>query len=100
MRQAGVPAGDGEHLVRGDVQHHGAQKGLDAQGVYLIYIALGVFRAGELLSEGVQPEARMDALLQDAAQFLGPLGVPQTALRKSGRKSCIVEEELKEEEQP
>lgn len=28
------------------------------------------------------------------------LGVPQTALRKSGRKSCIVEEELKEEEQP
>ena len=55
----------------------------DAQGVDLFNEPPGVFRAGEFLMEGVEAEAVVDALVQDAAQFPVPFqheDVPQTRL--------------------
>ena len=49
--------------------------------MYGVDIALGVLGAGELLMEGVQAKARVDALVQDAAQFAAALqneDIPQT----------------------
>ena len=49
--------------------------------MYGVDIALGVLGAGELLMEGVQAKARVDALVQDAAQLAAALqneDIPQT----------------------
>ena len=49
--------------------------------MYGVDIALGVLGAGELLMKGVQAKARVDALVQDAAQLAAALqneDIPQT----------------------
>ena len=81
LLQAYGAAGDGEHTVRRDVQHHAVRPGGDAPLVYGVDIALGVLGAGQLLMEGVQAKARVDALVQDAAQLAAALqneDIPQT----------------------
>ena len=57
-------------FVRGDFQHHRAQLHPDTGGAQQFNAALGVLGAGELLMEGVQAKARVDALVQDAAQLV------------------------------
>src|SRR5699024_6545042 len=66
-----VHGGDG--LVGGQVQHHGVELIGDAQLPGLGDVAGGVLGAGQLLPEGVQAKAVVDALVQDAAQFAVPL---------------------------
>ena len=57
-------------FIRRDLQHHGAQLHPDAGRAQHFNVAPGVLRAGELLAETVQPEAVVDALVQDAAQLV------------------------------
>ena len=57
-------------FIRRDLQHHGAQLHPDASGAQHFNVAPGVLRAGELFAETVQPEAVVDALVQDAAQLV------------------------------
>ena len=71
------------HLfVRGHFQHHGVQLHLYAGVLEHLNKAPGILRAGELLAKAVQTKAVMDALVQNAAQFLVALqnkDVAQTA---------------------
>ena len=75
--------GDAVHLfVRGHFQHHGVQLHLYAGVLEHLNKAPGILRAGELLAKAVQTKAVVDALVQNAAQFLVALqnkDVAQTA---------------------
>ena len=71
------------HLfVRGHFQHHGVQLHLYAGFLEHLNKAPGILRAGQLFAEAVQTKAVVDALVQNAAQFLVALqnkDVAQTA---------------------
>ena len=54
--------------LRRDVQHHRAADNRDAERIRLVDKPLRVFGAGQLLLEAVEPEAVVDALLQNAAR--------------------------------
>ena len=73
LPQAHGASRDGQHLLRRDVQHHAVRPRRDAPLPHGVDIALGVLRAGQLLMEGVEAEARVDALVQDAAQLAAAL---------------------------
>ena len=73
LHEARLPAGDGQHPVRGQVQHHGARQTGDVQLPELPHILSGVLRAGELPAEGMQAKACMDTLIQNTAQLPIPL---------------------------
>ena len=60
----------GDDLVRADGEDHGQELIFDAALKHLVDEALGVLGAGQLLLEGVQAEAVVDALVQDAAQLV------------------------------
>ena len=61
---------DGEDLsFGGDIQHHGIHQGLDAEAFDLLNEILGIGRAGHIFTEKFQPEAVVDTLQQDPAQF-------------------------------
>ena len=66
-----VHGGDG--FIRRQIQHHGVQLVGDIQLLHLPDEPSGVFRTGQLLLKGVQAEAVVDALVQNAAQFVVPL---------------------------
>ena len=69
-------------LVRGHFQHHGVQLHLYAGVLEHIDEPSGVLGTGELLAKPVETKAVVDALVQDAAQFLVTLqdqDVPETA---------------------
>ena len=78
-----VLLGDAVHLfVRGHFQHHGVQLHLYAGFLEHLNKAPGILRAGQLFAEAVQTKAVVDALVQNAAQFLVALqnkNVAQTA---------------------
>ena len=81
LLQAHAASRDGQHLLRRDVQHHAVRPRGDAPLLHGVDVALGVLRAGQLLMEGVQAKARVDALVQDAAQLAAALqneDIPQT----------------------
>ena len=63
----------GDRLVAGQVQHHGVQLVGDTELLRLLNEAGRVLGAGQLLLEGVQAEAVVDALVQNAAQLVVPL---------------------------
>ena len=63
-------AGGEDAALRGDIQHHGIQQGFHPEGQRFIDKALGVSRAGQVLLEDFQAKTVVDALLQNAAQFL------------------------------
>ena len=67
------PADTVDLFVRGDLQHHGAQLHPHAGGMQQFNASAGILRAGELLAKAVQAKAIVDALVQDAAQFVVPL---------------------------
>ena len=67
------PADTVDLFVRGDLQHHGAQLHPHAGGTQQFNAAACILRAGELLPKAVQTKAIVDALVQDAAQFVVPL---------------------------
>ena len=62
------PGHAGDHLLGGHVDDHGLGLVGDAEGLDLVDEPLGIFGAGQLLLEGVEAEAVVDALLQDAAE--------------------------------
>ena len=57
--------GDGKHPVPGKIQHHGAQQIGDVQLLHPADEPPGVLGARQLLAEGVQTEACVDALVED-----------------------------------
>ena len=59
----------GQHTLRRDIEHHRVQPVWDLQRLHLLDEAVGIFRAGQLLPERVQAEARVNALVQDAAEL-------------------------------
>ena len=63
----GIERGHG--LVRRDAEHHRVQQERDVPLRGLIDESLGIFRAGQLLLEGVESEAVVDALVEDAAEL-------------------------------
>ena len=73
LHQARLPARQRQHPVRRQVQHHGVQQVRDVQLPDLAGKPPGVLRPGKLPGEGVQAEARVDALVQNAAQLPVPL---------------------------
>ena len=69
-------------FVRGHFQNHGVQLHLHAGVLEHLNKASGVLRAGQLLAKAMQTKAIVDALVQNAAQFLVALqnkNVAQTA---------------------
>ena len=52
-----------------NIEHHRVELIGNAEGTDLICKARGVFRSRQLLTEGVQAEARVDALVEDAAEL-------------------------------
>ena len=70
LLEAVLPGHAGDHLVGGHVDDHGLGLIGDLIGQDLFDEPLGVLGAGQLLLEGVEAEAVVDALLEDAAQPL------------------------------
>ena len=100
LHEARLPAGDGQHPVRGQVQHHGTRQTGDVQLPELPHILSGVLRAGELPAEGMQTKARMDTLIQNTKnksenqmKTLAQTILPRIALHK-----CLSEEGFSEED--
>ena len=84
----GIERGHG--LVRRDAEHHGVQQERDVPLRSLINESLGIFRAGQLLLEGVESEAVVDALVEDAAELRVPLqnqDVPAARVVRGDRRS-------------
>lgn len=82
-----VECGDG--LVRRDAEHHRVQQERDVPLRGLIDESLGIFRAGQLLLEGVESEAVVDALVEDAAELLVPFqnqDVPAARVVRGNRR--------------
>ena len=63
-----VHGGDG--LVRRQIQHHRVELVFNSQFAYLRHKPCRVLGAGQLLFKGMQAEAIVDALVQDAAQLV------------------------------
>ena len=59
----------GDDPLRRDIHHHGVQLVFYAEIINLLDEAVGVLGAGQLLLEGVQAEAVVDALVEYAAQL-------------------------------
>ena len=73
LNEPRLPSGDGQYPIFIDVQHHSAQQVGDFHSLHPVDEPLGVLRARQLLAEGVEAEAGVDALVEDTAQRLAPL---------------------------
>ena len=62
-----TPADGRDHIVGGEIDHHGVGQHINFALLHLIDKPLGVFRPGQLLLKIMQAEARVDALLQNTA---------------------------------
>ena len=90
LEQPVLPVHGGDGLIRRQIQHHGVQLIGDAQLLHLLNEPPGILGAGELLLKGVQAEAVVNALVQDAAQLVVPLqdeDIPQARLVGRRRSS-------------
>ena len=70
LEQTVLTVHGGDNLVSAQIQDHGVQLVGDTQLLHLLDEAAGVFGTGQLFLEGVQTETVMDALVQNAAQFV------------------------------
>ena len=73
LNEPRLRSGDGKHPVLGKIQHHGAQQIGNVHLLHPVNESPGVLGARQLLAEGVQTEACVDALVEDAPQLLVPL---------------------------
>ncbi len=82
--------------VSGDVQHHGIQPVRNSQRFHLIGIAGRIFRSRQLLLEGMQAKAVVNALVQDSPQLPVPFqnqdiphaGLPRRQRRRHPRRAA------------